>query len=667
MVTWLLEADVRRNQTYSVNLTSFLVRATWSHGCQSQDEFVAQPARMTLSLDNTGGEFTPDTLFSEKLTNGSFATWSGGNPSSWTVSSESAGTREVSQVGADKAYGGGGTGACNIYNTTTTAISITQSVLTASRPYRVQITVSKVTAGGIAVTAGGIAVGAAVITQAGVYTYYVWGGGTDFKIESYRINGTCDVTIDTVSVMQTAQYGRLLSPGTLIRLKANGTTMFIGAVAAENGTNVTINKRTGRVDDQMMTLVVEDYMLKLLDAEYAPPLMTDTTTGAVLQKLFDDGVIIAPYPADYAMLDVQYSNMLDTTPCQLWDSADIATLDTGDTALDFAGDTSDKGKGVSAQGYLREMVEAEAGGRFFYNARTGKFNFKQRTDFIYQGTLAATFTETFFREVEYVYGDMLFNAITVNYSDRETGAAETVLWTNRDVPFKLGVGQRKNFTAKYTTTASDKARVAGKDFLLPFPGVDYTANSEQNGSGADKTGLLTVSIQHGAMSAKVYVENASKEEIWVQSLQFRGTPLINYDVSLDLRDGDSMALYGTMPKTVNLKALADANFVEQYAAWMLGKYKTPFARFASITYNARTPSTNETTATSRAIGDFIRITESNADHDQTYVIIGESHTIDAGTGQWDVTYRLLQTNRERYTLLDVAGTDELDTNAKLGL
>lgn len=667
MVTWLLEADVRRNQAYTVNLTSYLVRATWSHGCQSQDEFVAQPARMTLSLDNTGGEFLPDTLYSERLTNGSFATWSGGNPSSWTVSSESAGTREVSQVGADKAYGGGGTGACNIYNTTTTAISITQSVLTASRAYRVQLTVSKVTAGGIAVTAGGIAVGAAVITQAGNYTYYVFGGGADFKIESYRINGTCDVTIDSVSVKQTSQYGRLLSPGTLIRLKANGTVMFVGAVAAEGGTTVTINTKSGSIDDQMMTLIVEDYMLKLLDAEYAPPLLLDTTTGAVLQKLFDDGVIAAPYPANYAMLDVQYSNMLDTTACQLWDAADIATLDTGNTALDYAGDTADKGKGVSAQGYLREMVEAEAGGRLFYDARAGKFIFKQRSDFIYQGTLAATFTETLFKSVEYVYGDMLYNALTVNYSDRETGVANSVLWSNRDVPFKLGVGKQKKFTARYTTTTSDKARVAGTNFMQPYKGVDFTANSAQNNSGADKSSLLTMSVEFGAMSAKIILENASREDIWIQSLQIRGTPLISYDVSLEIRDGDSMALYGTLPKTISIKSLADANFVEQYAAWMLGKYKTPFARFASITYNARTPSANETTATTRAIGDFVRITESTSSHDQTYVIIGESHTIDAGSGQWDVTYRLLQTNRERYTLLDVAGTDELDTNAKLGL
>ena len=63
----------------------------------------------------------------------------------------------------------------------------------------------------------------------------------------------------------------------------------------------------------------------------------------------------------------------------------------------------------------------------------------------------------------------------------------------------------------------------------------------------------------------------------------------------------------------------------------------------------------------------VRVTDSGTNHDANYCIIGEQHTVDAGSGGWHVTYTLLQTNRELFTLLDVNSTNQLDATARLGL
>jgi len=693
MATWAFEADIYRDKTFAQDMTEYLISAQWAHGFQSQNEYVAPPARLTATLDNRDGAFYPETMGAELLTNGNFSTWSGGLPTGWTVNAVMDST--VQQCAPDKGKDGGGTGACNLYSTGS-AVSVAQTVLTSGKTYRVTVRVTRATAGNIIVTRAPIVVSSAsglaamgiqrlelepagaikitagtrtvgvLLSKFGSYTFYVRANGTTFKIEGVAINSKCNTTFDDVSVKEVALLGNLLTPGTLVRMRANGTTLWQGAITAETGTPIGVRRTSGMISDQSVTLTAEDYMLKLLDAEFIPGLQTDVTTGTVLQGIFDDGILLAPYPASYARLDVQGSAELDTTNCRLWDATGLASIETGVTELPFAGDVADGGAGVSAQGYVRDLVSAEAGGRFYWDARAGVFRFEQRDSYVYQGTVSKTFAQTDLIDAQYFYGDTLTTQYTINYTDRKVGSAASVLWSAKDVPVRVRADEERAFVARYTTNANDRARVGGQDFVVPVAGLDYVARDQATG-GTTMTDFVEMLVQFGATAASVRVFNNAPKDVYITTLQIRGTPLVAYPATYSVLSPDAVSAYGTLPRTESLPMLSNEDFVQQYAAWNLSKNATLAGRFASIGYNAKTPVANESIATSLSIGAFVRVTDSGTNHDANYVIIGEQHAVDASSGAWNVTYTLLQTNRELFILLDVSSTNQLDVNAKLGL
>lgn len=694
MVTWLFEADIYHDKTFAQDLTAYLISANWSSGFQTQNEYVAPPARLTATLDNTSGAFYPETLGAELLTNGDFSTWSSGLPTGWTSSATL--PAAVQQSAPDKGYNGGGTGACNLYSDSAgVSASVAQSVLTSGKTYKVTIRVTRATTGNITVTRAPVIVTAAasysgvvrlapepagaikltagtrqigaILSKFGSYTFYVRANGVSFKIETVTIDGKCNITFDDVSVKEVSLLGNLLTPGTLVRMRANGTTLWQGALSAEAGTPIGVRRTSGMVSDQSVTLVAEDYMLKLLDAEFIPGLETNVTTGTVLQGIFDDGILLAPYPANTMRLDVQGSSELDTTNCKLWDAAGLASIETGLTELPFAGDVADSGAGVSAQGYIRDLVSAEAGGRFYWDARAGVFVFKSRDAYVYRGTISQTFTQADLLDAQYFYGDTLHTQYTINYTDRKVGAVKSTLWNAKDVPIRIRADDERAIVARYTTNTDDKTRVGGQDFVVPVSGLDWTATANEDGTGADMTAFVDVLAQFGATAANVRIFNNATSDVYIQTAQLRGTPLVAYNATYSVLSPDAVSAYGTLPKTESLPMLSNTDFVQDYAAWNLSKYATLGGRFASITYHARTPSTNEAIAIALEIGAFVRVTDSAANHDANYVLIGEQHTIDASSGGWNVTYFLLQTNRELSMLLDVSSTNQLDINARLGL
>ncbi len=140
---------------------------------------------------------TPST--SEKLLNGNFATWSGDNPASWTVSGESGTDPEVSEVGAGEGHGGTGTGMCNIYTSSST-VHIRQEVLVTHSFYRIALVVDTTTGAGITQYAGTTDFPrcGATYSAVGSFTREARAAGVSFRI--YR-QGATDTTIDNVSAL----------------------------------------------------------------------------------------------------------------------------------------------------------------------------------------------------------------------------------------------------------------------------------------------------------------------------------------------------------------------------------------------------------------------------------------------------------------------------------
>lgn len=679
-ITWEVKLDTNRDSSFGASIddiTPYVMDMNWSNGFISSSadvtayDDVAPPARLTFTLRNSSKVFNPETLGSELIANGGFGTWSGGNPSSWTVTGEVGTNPEISQVSPDKSHGGGGTGACNIYTTAST-VSIAQTVLTNGTSYQVTLRLSKVvdTSGGIRLYCGSTAV-SPLLTYEGTYTFDFNAGSTSFKIESL---GACNITIDDVSIKANSKYGKLMVPGLQVRVRATYSattyTLFIGEIAHDNGIVLgALQPGAGGTLGSFgskITVTVEDAMLKLLDAEYAPPLLTDTTVDAAISRMLVDGVIRWPYGHVGVLLDVQGTNVLDHT-AKIYGHA-ISSFETGKTTLDYLGDLSDKGKGVSAQGYLRDLIAAEGGGRLWWEARQGKFLFHNRHHDGLNDTVAATYTNSDFMDWQPAHADGIKNEVTVNYTSRSVGSADSVVWRYKQVPFQLKNGEKRTFNARYFDPNNDKARVGVRTGTIPAKGVDYIANAAENGGGADLSHKVTFSAQFNAAAAKVIVSNNSGSDVWITYLQLRATPFIWQDEQVKVKDGNSIKQYGYSPMPPkNIRVLTDAEFAEQLAKYWLGKFKDPITRITSARFNGSTPAAHRTMGLARVIGDKITLTDTFSSHNADYVIVGEQHRVwDAGY-KHEVTWTLKPVSRESIFKLDVTAKDKLDSGNKLGL
>lgn len=137
------------------------------------------------------------TLGAELLVNSDFSAWTGDNPDGWTVTGESGVDPEVSEVGAGEGHGGTGTGYCNIY-TTSAAVQISQTPLTAGNLYRSSIVVNTVIAGGLSYNHNGTTQTFNVAPGTSMFTLRAT--GTDLTIR--RRTGNDNATLQSASIKQ---------------------------------------------------------------------------------------------------------------------------------------------------------------------------------------------------------------------------------------------------------------------------------------------------------------------------------------------------------------------------------------------------------------------------------------------------------------------------------
>lgn len=637
-MTYTVELDTLRDYTYGASIdaiTDKIVQADWSFGMSMPYEEIAlTPATMSLMLSNAAAHFHQETLGSELLTNGNFATWSSDNPSSWTVAGESGSNPEISQVASNQSHDGSGTGACNIYSTGST-VSIAQTVLTVGQTYYAQLSITNNASGAIAMYNGSTRV-SPIYHLSGVYGVFFNATATSFKIQNMG-SETCNITIDDVSVKQTALYSGLLRPGTMIRIKgtysATTKVLFEGKIP-RSGIHYGIAPMSGEISGRSVNITAQDAMLQLLDAEYNPPLLLDATVDEAMQDMFDEGVVRWPY-ANSWVLEAQGNSELGLTTT-LYDHA-VTNFDTGMSEIAFIGDAADRGQGVSAQGYIQDLAAAEMGGRFFYNPRDGQFIFHDRHRDIQNDTSLATYASDIFSAIDYVYGDDVLNDVTINYTYREVGEPGTVLWSLPSVPFRIRAQSSRSFSARYVDLDNPEKNIGAQDIIPITAPFDIIAREGESPSST--VANITVSGELQATKARVTVVNSSSVDLYIHTLQIRGTPLVWYEDSVRAVDGTSSVQNDLYPRVVEIRLASDVNLVQAYADLLVRRHANPVAYIRSVTFEATQTATTIAAALNRTIGDRITITDAYTGHSSDYIIVGEGHSVKSGTGSHLTTWR----------------------------
>jgi hypothetical protein len=668
-ITYKLEIDTARDGTFSQtidDITAYWIgQAQWNNGMAASYDEVAPPARLTVQLSNRSGIFDLSFRGPELLTNPNFDQgWDGfGQPNGWSVGANADGA--ITEVSSDELFGGTGTGAVNIRNLATVGSSagIGQSVVKNNTTYLVTLSVTasaETTQSGVALRINNVSV-LSGISGVGVYRFFYRTLTSDqaFAV-SALFESVTNVTIDSVSLKEVLPYA-MMNRGMQVRLRAtyNGatTTLFQGRISQ-------IQQSAGRSTEPTVTLTIEDAMLELLDAEYAPPLLIAPTADTALQRMFDDAVIRWPYSGSYWLLGVPGHSELDYTT-YLYDH-DVTDFETGITTFEYLGDVGDRGEGISAQGYVRDIIAAEAGGRFWFDTRTNKFKFTNRDHDPLNDTIAATYTESHFDSVTPKYGEDIVNDLTLTYTSRDVGAEGSVLWTLKSIPFLLKNNNQRKFNARYFDANNEQLNVGGRDIVQSAAGIDYIANLLSDGSSTDMSDRINVSVESSGNSAKVLVSNNSGLDVYITLLQIRGTPITYIEERYQKVDGASIAANELYPKVIEVRALDNTSLAELFGDYTVAKFKDPIFRFETAMFNSLNGETMMDASVNRVIGDKITITDASTNHDRDYIIVGEQHALTiAGDHPRDVTWILKPAERESFWVLEVAGKSELDLTTRL--
>jgi hypothetical protein len=292
------------------------------------------------------------------------------------------------------------------------------------------------------------------------------------------------------------------------------------------------------------------------------------------------------------------------------------------------------GNGVTAARIIGELVEAERG-RFF-TSRTGQAVMQNRTEAQTDPSLSATITDRAVA-MDYRYGDFIANRVRVSLRQRGFGTAGSTLWTlitsQRVLP-----GTSRDLIVQFRDTNGQ--RVGGAFLIDPVATTDYTANTAANGSGADRTSQMSITVELlSGSAARIRLTNAGSDTVFLLAgSKLRGTPVyFGETITVEAEDEASQLAHGVRTLHLDLPALDSTETAEEIAAYELARRSSPRGQVVTLTLNERTHFSD---ALQWSLFDRIRIAETQTGHDADYLIVAEAHEVTLGGYRQTVTWTL---------------------------
>ena len=142
------------------------------------------------------------------------------------------------------------------------------------------------------------------------------------------------------------------------------------------------------------------------------------------------------------------------------------------------------------------------------------------------------------------------NIVKLSVKPRVTQSSQDI-WTFNDTP-AIVAGDSIELWAAFSY---DNQSVPATDVIEPVATTDYTANAASDGTGADKTADITVSMPSSnifAENAKITITNNDASTVYITLLKVRGKPINLPNVSGIVKGGTDA---DTMPRVLELDLL----------------------------------------------------------------------------------------------------------------
>ncbi len=337
-----------------------------------------------------------------------------------------------------------------------------------------------------------------------------------------------------------------------------------------------------------------------------------------------------------------------------------ADLEPGRTIFPYAGDGW--AAGLSAWEAIRAAVEAERG--LCFVSREGRLIFWNRHHLPGPVTPALTLSgrEAAFAPV--VAGTRMVNRAEVTCHPREVGGSPETLWTLR-APLHLPPGEARAIRARYADEAG--APLGALSLVAPTAGTDYSANDRRDGSGADRTAAVTVTVEAGAGSARLAFHNSHTAAVYIlPGARLRGIAIRDRGrVTAAAEDAAGVLLYGRRVRRLDLPLIGDPGAAASIARHLVNEGSAPRGLAAAVTVRGEANPALLDAVLRLTIGDAIRLADPHTGHDDLYHIVGERHALAAGGTRHAVTWTLRPVSPLVYWRLGVPGAGELGQTTRV--
>ncbi len=170
---------------------------------------------------------------------------------------------------------------------------------------------------------------------------------------------------------------------------------------------------------------------------------------------------------------------------------------------------------------------------------------------------------------------------------REIDDSNVVLATSQNV-FSLGSGETLEDIQLYFRDPNGDARVSALSIVDPLvANTDYTANSNEDGSGSDLTSDITITItSESGNSITVSITNSGGSLAYITLLQVRGKGMYRYDPMTTEKSSDQETIdkYGDLLFTYDVVYEDDINVVKDFRDSVLSDWETPIGIVTGLSY-----------------------------------------------------------------------------------
>lgn len=410
-------------------------------------------------------------------------------------------------------------------------------------------------------------------------------------------------------------YGNLI-PGRKVRVRFGTTVLWQGFL------DEIVPDRGGRGDIAMVTLRASGPLKKVASRDTTTTVYLSVTTGTAVGNVLDDAG---------------------------WPSAD-RTIDGGQVTM-----TRWKADGVAALTALRELEETEFG--YVGESKDGKIVFEDVEHRLLapHSVSQATFSDT--AAAALFYDDIqqldpwreIFNRFTAEVTTFAVQALATLWQVSGEIP-SIDPGTSRDFWAVYPGPRSPTQADHVSAWTTPVAATDVIANSASDGSGADLTGSIAISVSKFANSMKITLTNNAAVLAYLTTLQARGTPVYANDpIKLASEDATSQGKYGIRAYPLPGRFYPSTDIAQSFVSYGLARFKGPVA-VLEIEYDAHVDNNHLDQAIARDVSERITVVANATNEAGAQLGISGDFYIESEEHQVN-----LSGHRVRYQLSDASG------------